>query len=672
MNYIETAGSIYREISETPRESLLYRLYHRTARLSGLFYLIYKIKNYPGLKLKDVSDFPPESLSDYFRKRTVPGFFIFPDQKGSFTELWRENFSSEKEKLVRLADDICLHKISSFDLTDYSWGKSIDWHVSPRGGKVWPEKHWSRMDISKEGMDDVKYTWQLNRHQHFYALGRAYWATGDEKYADEFIRQMTGWFRDNPPEIGINWTSSLEVSVRIVSWIWSFHFFASSPKFTGSFLEEFLKNIYFAASYIESNLNFSRYCVPNDHLIGEAFALFACGIIFPEFKRSEKWKATGLKILLKELDKQVHNDGVYFMHSPYYQRFVMEFYVSFFVLANLNKIAISDETKKRFSKMIAFIHSLSDKSGHVPDFGENDGSKLLYLSNAGQNDFQPLLESSVMACFGKPLRNRKLCEETFWLFGKKYLDIKKGDDLMALEKSDRFPAGGYYFMQNETGRLIFRCGGVNSYAHADMLSFVFEMNGKPVFLDNGTYLYNSDIKWRDYFKSTSAHNTVRIDGLDQMINRRKFKWLSPNPGKLIKFAKSDDGYYIEGVHRGYLRLKNPVIHNRAIRFKKGKVAITDNFSGQGRHKFEFYFHIPKTGYEVDLKSKKFIFNIDGRRIEIRPKGPETLEIEAKTASENPISGWHSPSYGYKEPCITVKYCMETEMPYEQTFSISII
>ncbi|MFA6096757.1 MAG: alginate lyase family protein [Candidatus Paceibacterota bacterium] len=672
MNKLETIQNICREIRETPKKSLIYRFYYQMAKISGLFYIKFKIRNTLNVRLKDTLNIQTESLLHYFRGRNNSNFFIDPNRKDILRKLWLDNFSGEKEDLIRLADNICMHKISSFDLKDFNWGDPINWHLAPKTARDWPKKHWSGINISEDGLGDIKYTWHLNRHRHFYALGRAYWITNDEKYAKEFILQFSDWIKNNPPGIGVNWTSSLEVSIRLVSWIWSYYFFLNSPGFSEDILRSLVKNIHSAADHIESNLNFSRYCIPNDHFMGEAFALFLAGTVFPEFKRSGRWQKIGLKILNEEIDKQAYADGVYFMHSPFYQRFVMEFYVLFFELADLNKIELPAKVKEKFGKMLVFLASLADKNGAVPDFGENDGSKLYDLSNAEFGDFSPLIESSAMACYGKPAQDQALSEDAFWIFGDEYLEKKQKGDSCSVERTDRFDEGGYFILNGGNSRLFFRCGATNSYSHADMLSFVLDMGQKKIFMDNGTYLYNGGKKWRDYFKGTGAHNTVMIDGLDQMINRRKFKWLSPNPGKLIKFAKSDNEYYIEGEHYGYERLNDPVIHNRSIRYRQDRIVITDKFRGSGRHKIGFYFHLADSGFETDPKTKKLTLKTDRGRIEIQPQDPELIEIEIKTGDEAAPAGWHSPSYGLKVPCTTLKYSVETEMPFKSIFNVSII
>ena len=82
---------------------------------------------------------------------------------------------------------------------------------------------------------DKKITWELNRHQHFVKLGQAYWLTGDEKYAATFVDHLKSWMDQNPPKLGINWASSLEVAFRSISWLWALAFFKDSSSSVQTF-----------------------------------------------------------------------------------------------------------------------------------------------------------------------------------------------------------------------------------------------------------------------------------------------------------------------------------------------------------------------------------------------------------------------------------------------------
>lgn len=662
MSALTLFKNIFREILKTPKSSLFYRLYYEIAKKFGWFYLRFLITNPSKIELAKVINLKTNNLLDYFRQRNNPKFFIDWRQKNIYQNLWLNQFSNKKERLIQLADEICLHKIDVFNSKSFYWDKSINWYLSPQVQKNWPLKHWSFINVNNPEMGDIKYCWQLNRHQHFYILGRAYWISGDEKYAKEFVDEFRDWVKKNPPEIGVNWVSSLEIAIRLISWTFGFYFFLDSKYFDEGFLRDYLKSIFIAARHIEKNLNLSRYCIANDHLIGEASVLFLVGTLFPEFKRAKKWQKTGGQILWPELKRQVFSDGVYFLYSVNYQRFVMEWYLMAVKIAELNNIKVPAEVKSRLEKMNQFIASLMSNQGIPPVLGENDGSKLLKFGYRF-NDFRIILEDISMLIKEKPaFDNNLVFEETFWLFGPEYLENKKRNHFLPISQKEKFPEGGYYILTRGDDKLIFHCGNSrNGYGQTDMLHFDLMIGDEYVLLDNGTYLYNAEKKWRDYFKGTKSHNTIVVDDLDQMINWRKFKWLRPTKARLIKFTKTPNGGEIEGGHYGYTRLKNPVIHNRKIFWEENKITITDTLQGKGVHKLDLYFHFPKSDYDFDEKTGILNLKIKEKIIKATPKNQD-FKSEVKIGSENPISGWSSPEYGVKEPCISLKYSKTKQLP----------
>jgi len=661
--------NIFGKIIKMPSLPIFYRLYYEIAKKTRWFYLKFLVNQPSKVDLSKIIDIKNNNYLNYFRQRNNPKFLINSLEQKKYQNLWLKSFSGQREELIQLADNICSLQIDIFNLKNFNFGKQINWHLDPLTNKEWLAKHWSLININNQEMGDIKYCWQLNRFQHFYILGRAYWITNDEKYAQEFISQTNDWIKNNHPEMGVNWLSSLELSVRLISWVWAFYFFINSPAFTSEFLKKYLKTIYLMTRHIEKNINLAKYCIRNDHYIGEATALFIIGTTFPEFKESKKWQKKGWQIINQEIIKQVYDDGVFSMLSPIYQRFVMEFYLLAFKLAELNEINIPATSKGKIEKMTWFISSLINKNGKVPSFGENDSSKLFILGNHKFDDFYPILENSAMIIADKSIENKEICEESFWLFGHKYLEKKHNKDFYKLKTNESFLEGGYHILKNKKNKIIFRCGSnKNGYGHADMLHFTLETDGSPILLDNGTYLYNAEKKWRDYFKGTRTHNTVVVDEQDQMINWRKFRWLYLTKAKLINFVENK---YIEGEHLGYARFKHPVIHRRAVSLKENRIVINDKFAGSGNHQLDFYFHLPKSNYQINEKTKEFSAKIHDKNIKIFPQEIKDIKISVLSGSENPISGWHSPAYGSKNPCLTLKYSLKTSIPYQSTIILSL-
>ena len=112
-------------------------------------------------------------------------------------------------------------------------------------------------------------------------LGRAAWLTGDQRYAERFRQELASWLADNPPLIGINWSSMLELGFRTLSWIWSLHFFVApgpdpaDQSTDSTWLVDLLLGLDTQLTHISRHL--STYFSPNTHLLGEGLALYTRG-----------------------------------------------------------------------------------------------------------------------------------------------------------------------------------------------------------------------------------------------------------------------------------------------------------------------------------------------------------------------------------------------------------
>ncbi len=133
----------------------------------------------------------------------------------------QERLPEQVESITKSAEKICQHRFNLLGYRDLDYGREIDWHLDPVNGKRAPRDLWSKikfLDFASVG--DAKVTWELNRHQHFVTLAKAYRLTNDPRFASELIDQWRHWHKENPYPRGINWASSLEVAFRSLSWLW--------------------------------------------------------------------------------------------------------------------------------------------------------------------------------------------------------------------------------------------------------------------------------------------------------------------------------------------------------------------------------------------------------------------------------------------------------------------
>ena len=305
---------------------------------------------------------PTHDLLEHFRSRSEPVFFAsFKSPERTVAE-FKSRWPETVQQLIDKADRICAGKFDLLGFKNLDFGNPIDWHFEPLSGKRIPLQHWSKLDFLDAALaGDKKITWELNRHQYFMTLGQAYLLTGDERYARIFSAQLDAWMNANPPKLGINWASSLEVAFRSMSWLWAFHFFKSSPSLATETFKRAWKFLYLSARHLESYL--STYFSPNTHLTGEALGLFYLGTLLPEFKEAKRWQELGRRILIEQLSIHVKRDGVYFEQSSYYHRYTTDFYIHFLLLSRANNVALPHEVEQTLILLLDHLMYITRPDG---------------------------------------------------------------------------------------------------------------------------------------------------------------------------------------------------------------------------------------------------------------------------------------------------------------------
>ena len=611
------------------------------------------------LKLLDQRQFKsapgsPVELLEHFRGRMNPTFFsAFVDPTATVVELRRRWPDAEKE-IVDRADRILQ---GSFDLLAFHnlhFGTPIDWHLEPVAKKRAPLVHWSRLNyLDAELFGDKKIIWELNRHQYFITLGQAYWLTGDEHYADIFANQLNEWMVQNPPKLGINWASSLEVAFRSIAWLWSLHFFKNSSSLTPQTFARVFQFLYINASHLESYL--STYFSPNTHLTGEALGLFYLGSLLPEFKESARWRNTGLRILLAQLERHVRPDGVYFEQSSYYHRYTTDFYLHLWLMLSANGETPSSNLTAKLKLLLDHLMYITRPDGTTPLFGDDDGGRLLPLDYHQSNDFRSTLSTGA-AVFERP--DYKFVaggprEETLWLVGPKGLAALDG---VAAEEpakqSNSFDSGGYYVMRDgwtpDSNYLLFDCGphGIDNcgHAHADALSFDLAAHGRTLLVDPGTCTYTGSKDLRDWFRSSAAHNTLTVDQQSSSIPNGAFSWKTIAHSVCSSWLTQERFDYVSASHDGFDRLPNPAVHTRSILFLKNNYwVVRDRVESAGTH-------LLRAGFHLDSGTAPLYSNSKGVRVVSEDSRSAVMQIDAFAPGGEwqKEPGWVSHCYGERE------------------------
>ncbi|MBA2620617.1 MAG: alginate lyase family protein [Acidobacteria bacterium] len=607
------------------------------------------------LKGKEVS---AESLFKHFGFRKNPKFYAsFENLEVTIDEL-RARFPEEETAIVNRADRICA---GFFDLLGYEnlrfGGKIPDWHFDPISQKTSAKIHWSKIqETSSAQTGDKKIIWELNRQQHFTTLGRAYKLTKNEKYAATFVAHLESWFGENPPKIGVNWLSSLEMAFRSISWIWALHFFKDSPELKAEIFAQMLKYLYLNGRHIETYL--SKYFSPNTHLTGEALGLYFLGAFLPELEDASRWKNIGYKILLDALDFQVRGDGGYCEQSSHYHRYTTDFYANLFVLRQLENAEIEPKHSEKLNQLFDFLLFTMQPNGETALFGDDDGGRFYFLDERPINDFRPTLALGA-ALFNRgdlKFAARDASAELLWLLGVE--GLRKFDELEAFEPTETskaFKESGFFAMRDawraDADFLLIDCGEHGflncGHAHADALAFVLSSSGEPIFVDSGTYNYTSDLEARQLFRSTAAHNCLTVGGESSSIPNGAFSWKTIANAELLEWRADENHVFFRGKHDGFERFG--VDYEREILLEKnGSVHLIDSIKSPQSNAYELNF-ILSPHLSAEIKNDAVaIFDKKNR-------AQTALNIYTETVAENTTGKgswkiencWISPRYGKK-------------------------
>jgi Heparinase II/III-like protein/Heparinase II/III N-terminus len=597
--------------------------------------------------------------------RRDPRFFFSSDSIPRLCARLRERLPKETDQIIERAERICQHRFDLLGYRDLDYGTEIDWHLDRVHGKQSPRKPWFKihyLDFAEVG--DIKVTWELNRHQHLVTLAKAFRLTGDEKYSAELFRQWKHWHRENPYPIGVNWSSSLEVAFRSLSWLWLYFLMAGSDAEPGEFRSEFYASLAVSGRHIEKYL--STYFSPNTHLLGEGAALFFIGTSCPELPRAEQWQARGWKILQDAAERQVRGDGLHFEQSIYYHVYALDFFLHAMVLASRNGIDVPVQFERTVERMLEALCVLG-RSGPVPRLGDDDGGRVFDgQRNRWSEDhlLDPLAAGAVL--FGredfKSVASQPR-EEMIWLLGDSGLtEFDRLPKVAVTRGSSAFPDSGLYVMSSDDlgQQLVIDAGpqGADTagHGHADALSITANSAGRALLVDPGTFEYVGESLERNRFRGTKAHNTLAVDGLDQAEPKGPFGWGRLPNVRAEEWIAGENFDYFVGSHDGFTRLADPVVHRRLVFSLKSRFwLVRDQALGLGKHQLELFWHINPELLPIESNRAAFGGADVGLSIVTLDGNGWTQEVQSED--------W-SPAYGQKERYSVVRLGAAATLPAE--------
>jgi hypothetical protein len=576
-----------------------------------------------------------------------------------------------RDPYIRAASGILAGELKVFSL-DCQFGSTPDWNRDPKTGTSAPLAFGKTLNYRDETVvGDIKYLWEPNRHLHLVTLAQAYHQTGEQRYLDGLRHQLESWLDQCPYLRGPNWTSSLELAIRLINWsiAWQLIGGVGSAMFTGSdgaqFRERWLRAIYQHMHFIRGH--FSRYSSANNHLIGELSGLFVGCATWPFWADTARWRQMAKDRLEHEALLQNTADGVNREQAISYQQFVLDFLLLAGLAGRESDDAFPESYWRRIESMIEFLASVMDVNGNVPMIGDADDGYAVRLSQeAAFCPYRSLLATGAVLFKRGDFRAKagQLDDKTRWLLGaasdKAYSDIPA--NAAALPVRREFREGGYYVLGGEFEtprelRVIADAGPLGylslaAHGHADALAFTLSVGGREILIDPGTYAYHTQRKWRNYFRGTAAHNTVTVDGENQSEIGGNFIWLRKANATCELWETGSKLDRFVGSHDGYRRLDDPVVHRREILLEKAsrRIVVTDTLDCAGQHQAKCRWHFSEA-CEVWLEGNVLYARNGSVVVGLRLVDP-ALTFEIHNGEEDLPCGWVSPSFDVKIPTVT--------------------
>lgn len=495
---------------------------------------------------------------------------------------------------------------------------------------------------------DVKYIWEINRLQFLQVAAAEARLADDRVLANTIVELIMAWMDANPPFIGINWCSGIELALRIVTVVIVLSFLGGvEDREQRLRLRAFIHaHAFWIARYP------SLFSSANNHRIAEALGVFLAATLMPDLPHAERLAADSRGVLEDEIQKQILDDGVGAEQSPTYTAFSAELLALAALIGRLTGNPFSARYEARLASAAEFLCWLIDENDRTPAIGDNDEGRVVALSLTSEPGYVASVAAAVGGLLGQErfITPRRVPELRDAVFDRKEIAAAPIRTGMRV-----FPTGGYTVVReshaDQSTLLVFDHGplgylSIAAHGHADALAVWLHIGGVPVFVDAGTYLYHAGGTWRDFFRSSAAHNTVTVEHESASISGGAFQWRHKGDARLLSHTGGQN-WRVEAEHDGY-KTRFGVMHRRRISHTPYGFNIADCLIGQGLPRAVSIRFLLAPDLAASREGDSWIIRLPNEII-VRLHGPTGFEIAKARADDTAPAGWVSTSFGDRRP-----------------------
>lgn len=665
------------------RDGIL-RLEYELQRGSGL--MSWRMRSVQGWHSWDLKRIAPGVTAEDMRaarRKSTPRFF-FSDAQDLAANIREIVGIDGQESVVAEAQRVLEGNLPFFGHLSFACGFPPQWFRNPvTGQSVSPQRPWTQMRFASPAYGDLKFVLEPSRFLFVYPLVRAYALSGNERFPRAFWNAVEDWARHSPPMAGPLWICGQECSLRILALSFALHGFIKSSSTTHERIALLVSMIAAHAWRTAQTLGYAR-SQRSNHLISEAVGLWTTGTLFPELREAQVWRNLGAQLLREAVLDQITPQGASQQHSFNYQRMILHLLLWTLRLAEIHgdNAAFDEVVRVRTLAAFDFMRAFVDvASGHTPNYGSNDGSLIFPLAHGSYRDFRPLLQ------LGAAVLNRPVLPPGPWNEAALWFGIKPA----VVEKAAPSPAPaaetGYFRVGDETSWALVRAGHyVRRPFQADQLHADLWSQGINLARDAGTYLYNGPSPWNNGLARTVVHNTITLDGRDQMRRAGRFLWLdwAQGSGQVQTSLNQAWPDYFEGEHDGYADSGGKhgrTIHRRMIHWLSGAGwVIVDDMEGVGMHGLRLHwlaadlpYVVSDVPFQIVFASKKsqvrwsIFSSVPGNAAVVRAGRQAWASSKNNSAAgmigeDTALLGWESSTYGELSPAISLVYQTRSQLP----------
>ncbi len=581
--------SILNKISSTNQSVLVKKLWNK------FYYLFYDFTNYlidfsRGTYYCDnanqtigVSILKNNSFIDNHKREIIDFADYIAAHKFSFLGTGFVNLNKANQILNNNINSNKNNSYKLFSLIDRKY-KLIEWHKDFKSNFTWDNSIWYKKIKYGINNSDIKIPWELGRMQYSMVLAYAFSISKNEIYANEFRNQCLDFFCQNPPKFGVQWKSPMDVGIRTVNLLIAYQIFKNSGfKFDSEFEFEFANYNYYSGKFIYQNPEWSGGQRGN-HFLSNICSLIIISQFFKNIE-TEKWLKFAINSLENEIFYQFGEDGGNFEASLNYHYFAFEMILTALLVLKQNDIQLYNN----FINKKNIIHRINQ----ILNFSFNnlslDNMDNYFTNQIGDNDsgfftslFFELHDNHYSFDTSKKNNIIYLIDELF--------DVDKRQIELIKNSFNAYKDFGLSIYRNDLFDFSIRCGTVGQYgkgghSHNDQLSITLSVLGKQIIVDSGTYIYTSEVEMRNKFRSTSAHNTLVIENVEQNEIGNDLSdlfWLKDKSKAEILNSTLNE---FKGIHFGY---KQP--HTREIKIVNNIIYGKDICEIDIIKKIKFHIH----------------------------------------------------------------------------------